>query len=351
MMTEDRHTQKRIYTQTSDLIGSTPLYELVRTGSESRLLLKLEQFNPTGSCKVRMAREMILAAERSGTLKPGGHIVEPTSGNTGLGLAFVAIERGYKFTAIVDRHASPDKLRTMQAMGVNLVVVEGSNDRPSTVERRRRAAEISEATGAFWPDQHHNPNNNAGYVNLASELLADLEGDVDYLVGAVGTGGTLCGTVKELRRRGSHVTSIGVEPTGSIIFGGPGGRYYQTGAGAPAGFTVGPNVDHSLIDEGITIDDVDAFTTARVVARRTGILVGGTAGAAIYLALKRLVLVEPHSVMVVLVCDAGEKYLNSIYNEDWLHKRNLLSKPKYQSLHRLFDAYLDSTRISPEHLI
>lgn len=350
MMAEDHHTRKRIYTQTSDLIGSTPLYELVRTGSESRLLLKLEQFNPTGSCKVRMAREMILAAERLGTLKPGGHIVEPTSGNTGLGLAFVAIERGYKFTAIVDRHASPDKLRAMQAMGVNLVVVEGSNDRPSTVERRRRAAEISEATGAFWPDQHYNPNNNAGYVNLASELLADLEGDVDYLVGAVGTGGTLCGTVKELRRRGSRVTSIGVEPTGSIIFGGPSGRYYQTGAGAPAGFTVGPNVDHSLIDEGITIDDIDAFTTARVVARRTGILVGGTAGAAIYLALKRLVLVEPHSVMVVLVCDAGEKYLDSIYNDDWLHKRNLLNKPKYQSLHRLFDAYLDSIQISQEHL-
>ena len=146
---------KQIATACSELIGGTPLYELARTGSGSRLLLKLEQFNPTGSCKVRMAREMILAAERDGKLKPGGHIVEPTSGNTGMGLALVAIERGYKFTAIVDNHASRDKLRAMQAMGVNLVFAESKGDGPSTVERRRLAGEIVEATGAFWPDQHY----------------------------------------------------------------------------------------------------------------------------------------------------------------------------------------------------
>jgi cystathionine beta-synthase len=349
-MKADRQLAERVFTTSSELIGHTPLYELIRTGSGSRLLLKLEQFNPTGSCKVRMAREMILAAERSGALRPGGHIVEPTSGNTGAGLAYVAIERGYQFTAIVDRHASPDKLRAMQAMGVNLVVVEGSSDAPSTVERRRMAAEISAATGAFWPDQHCNPNNNAGYLDLATELLSDLNTDIDYLIGAVGTGGTLCGTIKELRRRGSKVISIGVEPTGSIIFGGPGGRYWQTGAGAPAGFTVGPNVDHSLIDEGVTIDDVDAFATARVIARRTGILVGGTAGAAIYLALKRLALVEPNSTLVVLVCDAGEKYLDSIFNDDWLRERQLLNHATQQRLLRLFDAYQESMRLAATDL-
>jgi cystathionine beta-synthase len=345
MMLQRLHAEK-VAINSSELIGHTPLFELARTGSGSRLLLKLEQFNPTGSCKVRMAREMILAAERSGTLKPGGHIVEPTSGNTGTGLALVAIERGYKYTAVVDGHASRDKLRAMKAMGANLVFVESKGDGPSTVERRRVAGEIVETSGAFWPDQHHNPNNNKGYASLAAELIDDLGTDIDYLVGAVGTGGTLCGTVEELRNRGSRVTSIGVEPKGSIIFGGPPGRYWQTGAGAPGGFAVGPNVDHSLIDEGLAVDDVDAFTTARVVALRTGLLVGGTAGAAIYVALKRLALVEPDSTMVVLVCDAGEKYLDTIFNDDWLMERQLLSETAHQRVHRLFDAYLESIRLA-----
>lgn len=222
MMLERLRTEK-VATSSAELIGHTALFELARTGSGSRLLLKLEQFNPTGSCKVRMAREMVLAAERSGKLKPGGHIVEPTSGNTGAGLALVAIERGYKFTAVVDGHASRDKLRAMKAMGAELVFVDGKGDGPSTVARRRVAEEIVKASGAFWPDQHHNPNNNKGYVGLADELIEALGLDIDYLIGAVGTGGTLCGTVKELRDHGCRATSIGVEPKGSIIFGGPPG--------------------------------------------------------------------------------------------------------------------------------
>ncbi|KTS38752.1 cysteine synthase [Methylobacterium indicum] len=337
---------ERVVSSAAEIIGHTPLLEFTRTGAGSRLLLKLEQFNPTGSTKVRMAREMILAAERAGALKPGGTIVEPTSGNTGLGLALVAIERGYRFVAVVDHHASKDKLRAMQAMGVQLVVVDGSGEGPSTVERRRIAGEIARETGAFWPDQHYNPNNNIGYASLAEELLAGLATDVDYLVGAVGTGGTLCGTVQALRQRGSAVTSIGVEPKGSIIFGGPGGKYWQTGAGAPAGFTVGPNVRHDLIDEGVTVSDIDAFTTARVVARRTGLLIGGTAGAAIFIALKRLALVEPGSTLVALVCDAGEKYLDTVYDDAWLRERGLLNEPAHHRLHRLLSAFEESQRLA-----
>ncbi|MBW9064792.1 cysteine synthase family protein [Rhizobium herbae] len=345
MMLERLRTEK-IATSSAALIGHTPLFELARTGSGSRLLLKLEQFNPTGSCKVRMAREMVLAAERSGKLKPGGRIVEPTSGNTGAGLALVAIERGYKFTAVVDGHASRDKLRAMKAMGAELVFVDSNGDGPSTVARRRVAEEIVQRSGAFWPDQHYNANNNKGYVGLAAELIEALGLDIDYLVGAVGTGGTLCGTVAELRDHGCRATSIGVEPKGSIIFGGPAGRYWQTGAGAPGGFTVGPNVDHALIDEGLTVGDVEAFTTARIVARRTGILVGGTAGAAIYVALNRLALTEPASTMVVLVCDAGEKYLDTVFNDDWLMERQLLSEAAHQRINGLFEAYVESIRLA-----
>ncbi|MBB4000709.1 PLP-dependent cysteine synthase family protein [Aureimonas pseudogalii] len=345
-MTAEASKTERVAASAADLIGRTPLMELTRTGTGSRLLLKLEQFNPTGSTKVRMAREMVLAAKRSGALKPGGHIVEPTSGNTGTGLALVTIERGYRFTAVVDRHASKDKLRAREAMGTRLVMVEGTGTGPSTVERRRIAGEISRDTGAFWPDQHHNPNNNAGYASLAGELLDDLASDVDYLIGAVGTGGTMCGTVKALRERGSAVTSIGVEPKGSIIFGNPGGKYWQTGAGAPAGFTVGPNVEHDLIDEGVTVSDMDAFTTARVIARRTGLLVGGTAGAAIFIALKRLAIVEPGSTMVALVCDAGEKYLDTVYDDAWLLERGLLNEPAHQRLNRLLAAFEESQRLA-----
>ncbi|MEU8900018.1 cysteine synthase family protein [Nocardia sp. NPDC048505] len=331
----------------SELIGATPLLELTRTGGGSRLLLKLEQFNPTGSAKVRMAREMVLQAEREGRLRPGGHIVEPTSGNTGTGLALMALERGYLFTAVVDGHAAADKLRAMKAMGARLVRVEGpAAGGPSTVERRRVAAEIAAATGAYRPDQHNNPHNNAGYRELAAELHADLHSDVDYLVGAVGTGGSLCGTVEELRRLGSGVRAIGVEPAGSIIFGGAAGRYWQSGAGSPAGFPVGGNVDYAAIDENCRIGDVDAFATARVVARRIGILIGGTAGAAVFAALRRLVHRPAGSTTVVLVCDAGEKYLDTVYDTEWLRARGLYSEAAQRRVLGMFEAYDASVRLA-----
>lgn len=337
-----------IVSSASALIGNTPVLQLVRTGNGSRLLLKLEQANPTGSCKVRMAREMIIGAERDGKLQKGGHIVEPTSGNTGSGLALIAIERGYKFTAIVDDHAAPDKLRAMKAMGAELVFVKSANGAPSTVARRQKAQEIAETTGAFWPDQHYNPDNNAGYKGLAVELLRDTGSKIDYLIGAVGTGGTLCGTVQELRQLGSNVISIGVEPKGSIIFGGKPDKYWQSGAGAPQGFTVGSNVDHRFIDIGITVSDEHAFAAARVVARRTGLLIGGTAGAAVYTALQKLHLVEPQSTVVVLVCDAGEKYLDSFYNDDWLRARSLLNPRTEQQLYQRFDSYQASCNLAAQ---
>ncbi|MBB5915875.1 cystathionine beta-synthase [Nocardia transvalensis] len=340
----------RIVRRASELIGRTPLFELTRTGTGTRLLLKLEQFNPTGSAKVRMAREMVLHAERAGLLRPGGHIVEPTSGNTGTGLALVALERGYTFTAVVDGHAARDKLRAMRALGARLVFVDGGDGGPSTVARRRKAAEIAAATGAYWPDQHNNPGNGAGYRDLAAELRADLDTDVDWLIGAVGTGGSLCGTVGELRRHGSRVRTIGVEPAGSIIFGGAGSPYWQSGAGSPAGFEVGRNVDYRHIDEGCKVADADAFATARVVARRTGLLLGGTAGAAIHTALHRLLRVPRGGTVVVLACDAGEKYLDSVYDDAWLLERGLLDHLAHQRIARLLAAYDDSVGLAATDL-
>jgi cystathionine beta-synthase len=337
----DNRPLENIVTRVSDLIGRTPLLELCATGSGSRLLLKLEQFNPTGSTKVRMAKQMIADAETGGLLPPGGHIVEPTSGNTGLGLALVAVERGYRFTAVVDHHACVDKLRAMAAMGAELVYVgdEGAGG-PRSVERRRVADELAAALGAYRPDQHNHPGNRAGYRELAHELLADVFGDIDYLISPVGTGGSLCGTARELRDLGSGVRTVGVEPTGSIIFGAPAGKYWQTGSGSPAGFPVGTNVDYSVIDEGVQVPDAEAFAAARVVGRRTGLMIGGSTGGALYTALRRLATLTAGSTVVTLVCDAGEKYLDTVFHDDWMREHDLLDPAAEQRVHELLDEYI-----------
>jgi cystathionine beta-synthase len=323
----------------SELIGRTPLLELCRTDTDSRLLLKLEQFNPTGSAKIRMAHSMVTAAERDGRLLPGGHIIESTSGNTGLGLAVIAVERGYRFTAVVDNHSSKDKLRAMAAMGANLVyVADTSDDRPSTAARMESAAHLAAVEdGGYFCDQDNNSANADGYRALAHELLSDLNSDIDYLISSVGTGGSLFGTARELRRNGSQVTVVGVEPLGSIAFGGPGGPYWQSGTGTPPGVSIGPAVDYDLLDEGIKVSDVDAFATARVIGRRNGLLIGGSAGGALYVALHRLPDAPPGSTLVTIVCDGGEKYLDTVFNDEWMRAKGLYSPKTEDEVWQLLD--------------
>ncbi|HLT59653.1 MAG TPA: cysteine synthase family protein [Microlunatus sp.] len=314
-----------IHTSLTGLIGRTPLFQLARTGSGTRLLLKLEQFNPTGAAKIRMALSMVRDAEARGLLRPGGRIVESTSGNTGLGLAVVAAELGYRFTAVVDRHACADKLRAMAALGAELIFV-GDDDRLATSAREDLAEQLAAADpDAFFTEQHNNPANADGYAPLADELLADLDGaDVDVLISAVGTGGSLFGTARRLRERGSGVRVIGVEPVGSIAFGGDGGPYWQSGTGTPPGATVGAAVDYALLDEGVKVADVEAFATARAVAAATGLLIGGSAGGSVFAALTRLEDFAPGSTVVSIVCDGGEKYLDTIFDDEWMRARGLL---------------------------
>lgn len=325
----------------SELVGRTPLLELCRTPSGSRLLLKLEQFNPTGSAKIRMARSMVLAAERDGVLPPRGHIVESTSGNTGLGLAVLAAERGYRFTAVVDNHSSKDKLRAMAAMGAHLeYVADTSDDGPSPTAREEHAEFMAaNEDGAYFFNQHNNPANAAGYVALADELASDLNGDVDYLISSVGTGGSLFGTGRELRRRGSNVKVIGVEPVGSIVFGGPGGPYWQSGTGTPPGAPIGSTIDYDLLDEGIKVSDVDAFATARVISRRNGLLLGGSVGGALYAALDRLKDVPRGSTVVTIVCDGGEKYLDTVFNDEWMRAKDVYSPETERAIWEVLDTY------------
>jgi cystathionine beta-synthase len=359
-----------LVTRVTDLIGNTPLFELASTATGTRLLLKLEQFNPTGAAKIRMAREMVLDAERRGLLNDGGHIIESTSGNTGLGLAVVAAERGYRFTAVVDHHACKDKLRAMHAMGAELVYVaddgtrlngQGSEEAACVTTESPRSGgdkhdalatsareDLAEAMAAARPDayfteQHNNDANALGYYAVAEELLADLD-RVDILLSAVGTGGSLFGTARRLRELGRPARVIGVEPVGSIAFGGPGGPYWQSGTGTPPGATVGTAVDYSLLDEGLKVSDVAAFATARAVARRTGLLIGGSAGGSVHAALTRLEEFPAASTVVTIVCDGGEKYLDTVFDDDWMSDRDLLDQATEHEVRTLLDRYAPAHR-------
>ncbi|MGP8298469.1 cysteine synthase family protein [Streptomyces inhibens] len=314
-----------VVSRISDLIGYTPLFELCRTETGSRLLLKLEMYNPTGTAKIRMARQMVLDAEARGELRPGGRIIESTSGNTGLGLAVIAAERGYTFTAVVDNHACTDKLRGMKALGTELVhVVDDGTEELATAAREELAEEMARGQdNTIFTEQHNNPSNGVGYFPVAHELHQALDGNIDVLIGAVGTGGALCGTTRELRKLVPDFTTIGVEPKGSIAFGGPAHDYYQSGTGTPEGAEIGALVDFDLIDEGVKVGDIEAFATARAVAR-TGLLIGGSAGGVVHEALTRLTSLPPGSTMVALVNDGGEKYMDTVFNDDWMNARNLI---------------------------
>ncbi|MET9647913.1 cysteine synthase family protein [Streptomyces syringium] len=318
-------TRPAVVSRISDLIGYTPLFELCRTENGSRLLLKLEMYNPTGTAKIRMARQMVLDAEARGELRPGGRIIESTSGNTGLGLAVIAAERGYTFTAVVDHHACVDKLRGMKALGTELVyVVDDGTEELATAAREELAEDMARGQdNTIFTEQHNNPSNGVGYFPVAHELHQALDGRIDVLIGAVGTGGALCGTTRELRKLVPDVRTIGVEPKGSIAFGGPAHDYYQSGTGTPEGAEIGALVDFDLIDEGVKVGDVEAFATARAVAR-TGLLIGGSAGGVVHEALTRLPSLPPGSTMVALVNDGGEKYMDTVFNDDWMNARNLI---------------------------
>lgn len=315
-----------IYQKVTELMGNTPILELPVRAPNVRFLLKIEKNNPGGSMKDRMARNMVLAAIEDGRLQSGGTIVESSSGNTGIGLAITAAEFGFRFVAIVDHHAAPDKLAVMKALGAELRFVEGdyAEDEVAVVERQNMAARLAhEIPGAVFMNQSDNPANPAGYKGIVDELFEQTDGDIDYVVGCTGTGGSLSGIARALKARKPDVVSFGVEPKGSIIFGQPGHPYYQSGTGTPKGDEIGKVVDYSVIDEGMQVGDSEAFETARFLAQQAGLLVGGSTGGAIYKALELIHERGLEGTFVSCVADGGEKYLHTVFNEEWLQERNL----------------------------
>ena len=298
----------------TDLIGNTPLLELSNFNRqhqlESRLIAKLEYFNPGGSVKDRIGNAMISDAEQRGILQPGSVIIEPTSGNTGIALAFVAATKGYRLILTMPETMTVERRNLLKALGAELVLTPGSDGMKGAI---KKAVELAETIpNSFIPQQFKNPANPEIHrKTTANEIWNDTDGEVDIFVAGIGTGGTITGVGEVLKERKPSVQIIAVEPSGSpVISGGNPGPHKIQGIGA--GFI--PDVlNRSVIDEIITVSNEDAFETSRELARSEGLLVGISSGAAVYAALQ--VAKRPENKgksIVVILPDTGERYLSTL---------------------------------------
>lgn len=304
----------------ADLVGDTPLVKLqhVTEGVECTVLVKLEYLNPGGSAKDRIARRIIDAAEASGELRPGGTIVEPTSGNTGVGLALVAQQRGYKCVFVLPDKVGEDKIDVLRAYGAEIVVTPTSvpADSPESYYSVSDRL-VSEIPGAFKPNQYENPNGpRSHYETTGPEIWRDTDGMVTHFVAGVGTGGTISGTGRFLREVSEdRVRIIGVDPEGSVYSGGTGRPYLVEGVGEdiwPGSYD--PAVPHEIV----AVDDAESFAMTRRLAREEAILVGGSSGMAVVGALRVARTLPADAVMVVLLPDGGRGYLSKIFNDSWM---------------------------------
>ena len=305
---------KKIAKQLTDLVGNTPLMELSNynksKGLKARLIVKLESFNPAGSVKDRVALAMIEDAETSGLLKPGATIIEPTSGNTGIGLAFVAASKGYKLILTMPDTMSVERRNLLKALGAELVLTPGANGMKGAIAR---AEELKAATpGAVILQQFDNPANPAMHERTTGqEIWRDTEGHVDIFVAGVGTGGTVSGVGAALKKHNPAVKVVAVEPTDSpVLSGGAPGAHKIQGIGA--GF-VPKNYNPAVVDEILQVTNDDAIRTGHELAQKEGLLVGISSGAAVSAATRLALLPENEGkTIVALLPDTGERYLSTL---------------------------------------
>ena len=303
----------KIYKSITELIGKTPLLELCNYGKQQSLnatiAAKLEYFNPTGSAKDRVALSMIENAERAGILNPDSVIIEPTSGNTGIGLAAIAARKGYKTVITMPETMSPERIKLMKAYGAQVVLTDGKNGMSGAIEKAEQIA-LSEKN-AFISGQFTNPANpEAHYLSTGPEIWSDTDGKVDIFVAGIGTGGTVSGTGKFIKSKNPDIKIIGVEPYSSpVLSKGKSGAHGIQGIGA--GF-VPETLDTSVYDEIVAVKDSDAFLSSRELAKTEGILTGISSGAALYAAAQVALRPENRNkLIVVLLPDTGERYLSS----------------------------------------
>jgi cystathionine beta-synthase len=315
-----------------DLVGGTPLVRLNRVteGIAGTVLAKVEYLNPGGSVKDRIAVRMIEAAEACGALKPGGTIVEPTSGNTGVGLALVAQRKGYSCVFVCPDKVSADKQNVLRAYGARVVVCPTAVE-PSHPDSYYSVSDrlVAQIPGAWKPDQYSNPEGpNSHYHSTGPEIWADTDGQITHLVAGVGTGGTITGTARYLleqsaTRASGRVRVIGADPEGSVYSGGSGRPYLVEGVGEDFWPTA---YDPSLVDEVVAVSDAESFEMTRRLAREEGLLVGGSCGMAVVAALKVARDLPADAVVVVILPDGGRGYLSKVFNDGWMSSYGFLQQ-------------------------
>jgi cystathionine beta-synthase len=307
----------------ADLVGNTPLVRLssITHGIAATVLAKVEYFNPGGSAKDRIARNIVDAAERDGLLKPGGTIVEPTSGNTGVGLALVAQQRGYRMVFVVPDKFAGEKVAVLRAYGAEVVITDTNvppEDPRSYYSVSDRLAR--EIPGAFKPNQFANQNGPRGHFETTGpEIWRDTDGGVTHFIAGIGTGGTISGTGRFLKQVSDRaVTVVGADPDGSIYSGGPLHGYDVEGVGEDF---MPDTFDPTVVDRYEKVSDAESFAMTRRLAREEALLVGGSSGMAVVAALRVARDLPADAVVVVLLPDHGRGYLSKLYDDDWLRSR------------------------------
>ncbi len=308
-----------------DLIGHTPMVQLQQVGAdlECPVVVKYEVFNPGGSAKDRPALKMIIDAEEAGLLKPGGTIIEPTSGNTGVGLAIVAAQRGYQCIFVVTNKVGVEKVDLLRAYGAEVVVCpvavapEDPRSYYSTAERL-----VKETPNAYRPNQYANDSNpQSHYETTGPEIWDQTEGRVTHFVAGAGTGGTISGVARYLKEQNPRIQIVAADPEESVFSGGSGRPYLVEGVGEdfwPSTY------DPSLVDRVIPISDADSFKTARLVSQKEGLLIGGSCGTAVAAALTVASELGPDDLVVVLTPDSGRGYLSTVFNDEWMGRFGFL---------------------------
>ena len=319
-MADPRLDGTEIADSVTELIGNTPVVRLRRMMEVEQLpcvlAMKMETTNPGGSSKDRPALEMILAAERDGSLKPGGTIVEPTSGNTGVGLAIVAAQRGYKCVFVMTDKTAPEKVSLLRAYGAEVVVCPVAVPPDDPQSYYKVAERLTEELDAFRPNQYANPNNPAAHTKTTGpELWRQTAGRITHFVAGAGTCGSLTGTARYLKEQNPTIKVIAADPEGSVFSGGSGRPYLVEGVGEdffPAAW------EPELYDEVIAISDEESFLTARRVSQVEGILIGGSGGMAVAAAIKVAKRAGPDDIVVVFNPDSGRGYLSRVFDDEWM---------------------------------
>ena len=320
------------YDSIVDAIGHTPLVKLNRIteGLSSEIFAKLEFMNPMGSVKDRIARYMIEKAERDGRIHEGQLIVENSSGNTALGLALIARQKGYRLKVVVRDSLSPEKVHQLKALDVDIQMVDHTLPPESPDSYNNLAARLArELPDCFFPDQHNNRDNNeAHYRSTGPEIWEQMGGRIDYVVAGIGTGGTLCGAGRFLKEQDARIQIIALDPVGSVFY-----PYFREGKRVPPApyrieglgdeFLVGC-MDFEVLDEVVQVTDRDAFLHARRLAVEEGILVGGSSGAAIWGVLDLARKLPQPARIVTLFPDSGSRYLSTIFNNEWMRQNGYL---------------------------